>query len=72
MCGDIPPYNPFITPEYLQQTHRIDIDEARLLCMFANTHTIRYKECYGDGSIIFPMWLEATREADDAIKKLII
>lgn len=71
MCSDIP-YNsgPFINPEYLQEIHNISLDEAKLLCRFANSHTIRYKSCYGNGSIIYPMWLESMREADNAIKKL--
>lgn len=69
-CNGIPSYNPFITPEYLSEMHKIDIQEAILLVRFANSHTIRYKECYGNGSIIFPMWLSEKREADKAIKSL--
>lgn len=69
-CGN-GTYTPFLTPEYLQDMHSISLIEAELLCEFAKSHTIRYKECYGDGSIIFPMWMEELKEAKRVIGDLI-
>lgn len=46
-----------LSVNYLMQVHpNLSEEGANSLLEFAKSHTIRYKECYGDGSIIFPMW----------------
>lgn len=46
-----------ITPMWLmEQHHGLTEDEAELLLLFCWSYTIRFKECYGDGSIMFPLW----------------
>ena len=45
-----------LTVKYLMELHKISKKEAICLQYFAKQKTIRYKECYGDGSIIYPMW----------------
>lgn len=62
--------NQYISANYLAQLHGISIDEADLLCQFAKSLTIRYKECYGDGGTIFPLWLNEIQKANAAISKL--
>lgn len=48
--------------EYLIRIHtELSIDEAKDLLEFLKGTTIRYKECYGSGSIMYPKWLEFKR-----------
>lgn len=47
-----------INPEYLMIMHDLSLKEATDLMAFSLSKTIKYRECYGDGSIIFPMWKE--------------
>jgi len=50
----------FISTDYLMGLHpELNIEEADSLKEYANSHTISYRECYGDGSIIYPKWKEA-------------
>lgn len=50
----------FINAEYLMGLHpELNIEEAESLKEYANSHTVRYRECYGDGSIMYPQWKEA-------------
>jgi hypothetical protein len=45
---------------YLMEKHpEINDDQAEQLLKFCKKHTIRHKECYGDGSIMYPMWKES-------------
>lgn len=46
----------WLTIEYLMQLHEISEEEAQSLLTFSKSQTINLKGCYGDGSIIFPMW----------------
>ena len=49
----------FLTTEYLMAIHpELDWLEAYNLLQFTKSKTIRRKECYGDGSNIFPQWLK--------------
>jgi len=49
----------FISTEYLIELHpELSKEEAESLYKFSRTQTIRRKECYGDGSIIYPKWKE--------------
>ena len=51
--------NPLITEEYLMTIHPdLTFLQAGSLIEFCNGYRIRYKECYGDGSIMYPKWLE--------------
>lgn len=50
----------FISADYLMGLHsELNREEAESLKEYANSNTIRYRECYGDGSIIYPRWKEA-------------
>lgn len=50
-------YFGFISAEFLMKVHpELNIEEAESLKEYAKNNTIIYKECYGDGSIIFPEW----------------
>lgn len=45
---------------YLMEMHpEINDDQAERLLKFCKEHTIRHKECYGDGSIMYPKWKES-------------
>ena len=47
----------FINTEYLMELHpELNKEEAESLKEYAASRTIEYKECYGDGSIIYPKW----------------
>ena len=47
----------FINAEYLMELHpELNKEEAESLKEYAASRTIEYKECYGDGSIIYPKW----------------
>jgi hypothetical protein len=49
-----------ITVEFLLKLHpELSPEEALDLKEFSNSCTIRYKECYGNGSIIYPKWKES-------------
>lgn len=61
-------YNPFISPEYLADMHKISIADAKLLCDYSLSQTIRYKECYGNGEIMFPKWQKLMNESEDLLK----
>lgn len=46
-----------LTVDYLMVLHpNLTEEGAESLLEFANECTIRHKECYGDGSKIFPRW----------------
>ncbi len=50
----------FISVDYLMGIHpELNREEAESLKEYANSHTIRYKDCYGDGSIMYPRWKES-------------
>lgn len=68
---DIPSFDMFISPEYLMDLHKIGKEEATLLWQFSISNTIRYKECYGDGQIIYPMFKKALSESEQSVKALI-
>lgn len=62
-----------ITPQWLmQQHHGLTMDEAQLLWLFCVIHTIRFKECYGEGQVMFPLWCNImdnlNRQVCDALK----
>lgn len=43
--------------EYLRSWHpELSDEELESLLKFSQGQTISYKECYGDGSIMYPMW----------------
>ena len=49
----------FISTDYLMVLHpELNREEAESLKEYANSNTINYKECYSDGSIIYPRWKE--------------
>jgi hypothetical protein len=49
-----------LVPTTLMRIHpELTYDEAESLMEFAKSKTIIHEECYGDGSIIYPMWEEA-------------
>tara|TARA_R110002050_G_scaffold20400_1_gene57804 strand:+ start:135 stop:350 length:216 start_codon:yes stop_codon:yes gene_type:complete len=46
-----------ITVEYLMEMHQeLNKKQAISLYNFSINETIKYIECYGDGSIIYPLW----------------
>lgn len=46
-----------LTPFYLKELHPTLSDkEIVSLLEFSKSKTITFKSCYGDGSIIYPMW----------------
>lgn len=50
----------FLTIEFLSGVHpELTKVERISLLAFANKRSISHEECYGDGSIIFPMWRES-------------
>ncbi len=47
----------FLSVEYLIKKHpTLSHELAENLLEFCKINTIRYKVCYGDGSIMFPKW----------------
>lgn len=50
------PEDEWLTVEYLMQLHGLSEDDATSLLIFSKSQTINLKGCYGDGSIIFPIW----------------
>lgn len=50
-----------LTVEYLMKWHELDEAKANRLLEFCKKHTINYESCYGNGSIMFPKWLEANQ-----------
>jgi len=57
---DLKPFDGLITVEYLMMIHpELNEEQARSLKEFSNSRTIRYVECYGDGSIMYPKWKES-------------
>jgi len=52
-----------LSVSYLMEKHpEINESEAKKLLEFCEKHTIRYKECYGDGRIMYPKWKESNRD----------
>ncbi len=50
-----------LTTDYLMELHpELNKEEAEDLKQYASSLTIRLKECYGDGSIIYPKWKNKT------------
>ena len=50
--------NALLSVPYLMDKHpEINRKQAENLLMFCKEHTIRHKECYGDGSIMYTKWL---------------
>ena len=46
-----------ISAEYLKGLHpELTLKECESLKAFSNNKTIAHKECYGDGSIMYPKW----------------
>lgn len=70
-CSNLPGPSPFISPEYLSGMHNMDIAEATTYFNFCVSQTIRYKQCYGDGSIMIPLWKKECKKASIAVGKLI-
>ena len=57
---DIQLLNDLITVDYLLRVHpEITTIEAMSLLVFSKSKTIKLQGCYGDGSIIFPLWKKA-------------
>lgn len=54
-----------LTVEYLMKWHELDESKAKSLLEFCDKHTIRHESCYGDGSIMFPKWLETQSDKVD-------
>jgi hypothetical protein len=71
-CLNKPGPSPFISPEYLSEMHSMDIAEATIYFHFCVSHTIRWKECYGDGSIMIPLWGNEKKKAQIAIDGLMV
>lgn len=56
-------YEPFINVEYLMNLHpELTKEDAESLKEFSNSKTIEYKECYGDGSIMYPLWKQENKQ----------
>lgn len=56
----------FISAEYLMLLHpELTKEEAESLKEFSWKRTIQYKECYGDGSIMYPKWKEEKLLSND-------
>jgi len=50
-----------LSVNYLMELHpELSHYDAFTLMIFSFDHTIVHKECYGDGSIMFPLWVENT------------
>ena len=57
---NIPVVSGSLLPTTLMRLHpELTYSEAESLMEFAKSKTITHEECYGDGSIIYPMWKEA-------------
>ncbi len=54
-----------LTVEYLMKWHELNEQKAKSLLEFCDKHTIRHESCYGDGSIMFPKWLETQSDKVD-------
>lgn len=55
-----------LSARYLMVVHpEINNDQAERLLIFCKERTISHKECYGDGSIMYPMWKESNAPALD-------
>lgn len=55
--------DPFINVEYLMSLHpELTKEDAESLKEFSNSKTIEYKECYGDGSIMYPRWKQENKK----------
>ena len=46
-----------ISVEFLMSKHNLPKKQAESLLNFCHEHTIRYKQCYGEGQIMFPKWI---------------
>lgn len=54
--------DPLITAGWLCMKHpELLFESAVKLMEFCNHHTIRLKECYGDGEIMYPKWKESLK-----------
>jgi hypothetical protein len=54
-----------LTVDYVMRKHpELNEEQAKSLVQFSVKHTIRMKECYGDGSIMYPLWKESLKEAN--------
>jgi len=48
----------FLTVDYLMQLHpALNRTQAESLLKFCNEHTIYYRECYGNGDLLFSRWM---------------
>lgn len=70
-CSNTPPSSAFISPEYLAELHDMEIEEAEMYYRFCRSKTMRYKECYGNGSIMLPQWIDANLEAIKTVHNLL-
>jgi len=51
--------NGILTTDYLMSIHpSLSINEAKSLLDFCNKNTIYHVQCYGEGSIMLPLWKE--------------
>lgn len=61
-CTLTPVSDLFISAEYLRELHpELTPNESESLNQFCNDNTIRYKECYGRGGIMYPKWKEINK-----------
>lgn len=52
----------YLTAEYLKTIHpELTMTECTLLLEFCKANTITYRSCYGDGSIMFPKWVDSLK-----------
>jgi hypothetical protein len=53
----------FLTVSYLKELHQeLTLTECQLLLDFCKENTIQYRSCYGNGSIMFPKWVESLKK----------
>ena len=46
-----------LTAPYLAELHGLTAEEAEEYRQFCKAHTITFRGCYGDGSIMWPKWV---------------
>ncbi len=52
-------FNDALTVDHLLELHHeLKVVEAASLLVYAKSQTITLKECYGDGSNIYPEWIK--------------
>ena len=52
-----------ITADWLRERHpELSSEEAEEYRVFCRSHTIVFRECYGDGQIMWPKWVALKNE----------